>query len=73
MKDADLLEAVATITRELPGWWWTAGRCDLTCHASIGPDRVGPDAHLLADRQFDSGFDADLPNPSTVGTALLAI
>lgn len=60
--------ALALAERVLPGWWWTAGRCGLTCHASVGPDSkfIGePDLS-----KFDSGFHADVPNPSTPAIAL---
>ena len=57
-------ECIAIIHRDLPGWWWTVGLCNLTGHASIGPDYNGPDrARLLAAFPvdlFDAGFDADL-------------
>ena len=60
--------ALALAERVLPGWWWTTGRCGLTCHASVGPDSkfIGePDLS-----KFDSGFHADVPNPSTPAIAL---
>jgi hypothetical protein len=65
---ASLDAALALAERVLPGWWWTAGRCGLTCHASVGPDSkfIGePDLS-----KFDSGFHADVPNPSTPAIAL---
>lgn len=68
----DLSAAIQEFERALPGWWWTAGRCMLTRDASCGPDRQGPDAHLLRlkeARQFDEGFHADLAD-GTVADAL---
>lgn len=62
--------AVALAERVLPGWWWTAGRCGLTCHASVGPDRAFISEPDLS--RFDAGFHADIPNPSTPALALVA-
>lgn len=56
------------VQKVLPGWWWAAGKCGLTCHASVGPDRAfiaEPD--LL---KYDEGFHADVLNPSTPAIAL---
>lgn len=51
------------------GWYWTGGVCSVSCHASIGPDRAYiPQAMLNA---FDSGFHADVDQPSTLSEALL--
>jgi hypothetical protein len=66
-------EAKAKFTSELPVWWWTVGECDLTCHASCGPDRSGIDSELLQERVFDNGFHADLGKPSTPEQALLDV
>lgn len=52
--------AIALVERVLPGWFWTCGKCKLNAHATVGPDRDGPAAHLLADPKFDAGFDADM-------------
>jgi len=76
-----LFEAVEKFERELPGWWWTVGDCSVSADASCGPDRVGPDVHLLDFRLFDEGFDVDLRHrerPSntpraTPSDALLAV
>lgn len=64
----DAAEAFAA--RALPGWWWTTGRCGLTCHASVGPDRAFVAEPALS--KYDAGFHADLPNPSTPALALCA-
>lgn len=66
----DLASAITRIEKHLPGWWWSVGACSVSSHASIGPDRDGPDAHLLEIKQFDEGFHADLAQPSTCGQAL---
>ena len=62
--------ALALAERVLPGWWFTAGRCGLTCHASVGPDRAFIPEPTLS--LYDDGFHADLPNPSTPALALCA-
>ena len=67
---ADLANAIADFERALPGWWWSIGSCHVSRDASCGPDRVGPDAHLLSDRLFDEGFHADLRGDATVADAL---
>lgn len=66
----ELNNAIQRIEHWLPGWWWSVGSCSVSSHASIGPDRDGPDAHLLEIDQFDEGFHADLAQPSTCGQAL---
>lgn len=57
-------DAVALVGRVLPGWWVTCGMCDLSGHASIGPDYNGPHRERLLrewpQEQFHSGFDEDL-------------
>lgn len=68
-----LIEAIAILEKELPGWWWRIGNCSVSADASCGPDRAGPDAHLLEIRLFDDGFHADLRHPSDVATALLEV
>jgi len=60
--------ALALAGRVLPGWWWTAGKCGLTCHASVGPDRAFIAEPDLS--KYDAGFHADIPNPSTPAIAL---
>ncbi len=50
-------EAIAVFTKELPGWWWSVGRCHVSADASCGPDYVGPAAYL-------SSVPVDLPTPS---------
>lgn len=69
--DDDLIEAISTFRRKLPGWWFSLGDCSVSRDASCGPDRNGPDAHLLEDREFDDGFHADLDEAgSTMAEAL---
>lgn len=66
---ASLDASLALVEDKLPGWWHTSGKCGLTCHASIGPDRAFIAEPLLS--RFDGGFDADLPNPTTQAIAVL--
>lgn len=67
----DLVDALAKLRRELPGWWWRVGDCSVSADSTIGPDRAGPDARLLEIKLFDEGFDNDLRQPATVAEALL--
>lgn len=55
----DLAEVIASFERNLPGWWWSVCACSVSRDASCGPDRNGPDAHLLVDWRFDEGFHHD--------------
>lgn len=55
----DLAAAIKEFEAALPGWWFSLGACSVSRHASCGPDVKGVDAALLADRQFDEGFDCD--------------
>lgn len=66
-----LEEAIETLQRELPGWWWSVGNCHVSADATIGPDSRGPDAHLLSIKEFDEGIQGDLLHPATVAEALL--
>lgn len=80
-----LLDAIQRLERELPGWWWSVGACHVSSdasvgppprawtHAHIGPDMVGPSAHLLGYRKFAEdfdGFSCDLSQPATCAQAL---
>lgn len=60
--------AVSLTERVLPGWWWAAGRCGLTWHASVGPDRAFIAEPDLS--KYDAGFHVHIPNPSTPAIAL---
>lgn len=55
----ELAKAIAEFEEKLPGWWWSVGSCSVSRDASCGPDRNGPDAHLLTLREFDDGFHHD--------------
>ncbi len=67
---SDLAWAIIRLEKELPGWWWSAGACHVSADASIGPDRIGPDAKLLEHRAFDEGFHIDMQQPASCGEAL---
>ena len=62
----NLADARQFVRDVLPGFWVTSGLCDLTGHASIGPDYNGPDRERLMrewpddDRQCRNGWDEDL-------------
>ena len=69
-----LTAAIERLRRELPGWWFTVGECQVSCHATVAPMGDGVDAHLIENRytdvRFDCGFDCDLRQPSTLADAL---
>jgi len=68
-------QVTALFSKELPGWWWTVGDCNVSSHASCGVQRGGPDDGLLFVQSgiFDEGFHADLRKPSTPALALLNV
>jgi hypothetical protein len=68
-----LIAAIEEFQSALPGWWFTLGDCSISADASCGPDRNGPDAHLLSNRLFDEGFHADLPQPAKIADALRCV
>src|SRR3546814_15729763 len=58
----------------LPGWWFSVCECQVSCDASCAPTRESPDIALIEhDERFDLGFDADLPQPSTLAQALRSV
>lgn len=61
------IDAAMTLVGD--GCFWTVGRCDLTCHATVGPDRAHFDEAYLIKHQ---PHDVDIPNPSTPALALCA-
>ena len=68
---------IALVERVLPGWWWIAGICGLTGHASIGPDYNGPHRERLLREfpieKFDAGFDVDLAPGDGIHRACYAL
>lgn len=63
--------AIIEFKTALPGWWFSVCECQVSCDASCAPTTESPDVELIEqDRAFDSGFHADLPQPSTLAEAL---
>ena len=57
--------------QRLPGWWYSLGECQVSCDASCGPTVESEHIRLIPlDDRFNSGFHADLPQPSTLADAL---
>ena len=68
---AFLQEAIRLFKKHLPGWWYSVGECQVSCDASCGPTVESEHIHLIPlDDRFNSGFHADLPQPSTLADAL---
>lgn len=76
----DLEVAIAEFKAKLPGWWYSVCECQVSCDASCAPttesshiDLIQTDEKglvLRRDDPFDSGFHADLPQPSSLAEAL---
>lgn len=67
----DLEATIAAFKAEFPGWWYSLGECQVSCDASCAPTSETIDiARLARDERFDSGFHADLAQPSTLAAAL---
>lgn len=67
----NLEEAIIRFKRDLPGWWFRVGECQVSCDATCAPTRESPHIGLVRpNNQFDSGFDADLSQPSSLAEAL---
>ncbi|EJL23960.1 hypothetical protein PMI02_03880 [Novosphingobium sp. AP12] len=67
----DLEAAIARFKADLPGWWFSVGECQISCDASCAPtDESEHIALAVRGNQFDSGFDCDLAQPSTLALAL---
>lgn len=70
----DLGPAIAEFKAALPGWWYTLGECQVSCDASCAPTSLSADLDLIpADERFNSGFHADLAQPSTLADALRTV
>ncbi|PZQ55796.1 MAG: hypothetical protein DI555_07150 [Novosphingobium pentaromativorans] len=69
-----LEEAIARFKSDLPGWWFSVGECQVSCDASCAPTSETMDIGIVgipgSDDRFDSGFHADLEQPSTLAEAL---
>lgn len=69
-----LEEEIAAFKRQLPGWWFTVGECQVSADASCGPTRESEHISLIPlDRRFDDGFHADLPQPALMADALRSV
>lgn len=67
-------DAIAEFRLRLPGWWYSLGECQVSCDASCAPTRHSPDIELINfDQRFDSGFHADLIQPSTLAASLRTV
>lgn len=67
----DLEAAIARFKTELPGWWFMVCECQVSCDASCAPTTESPHIDLIAaNPAFDSGFHADLVQPSSLAAAL---
>lgn len=65
---------IAEFKRRLPGWWYSLGECQVSCDASCAPTALSPDLDLIpGDERFNSGFHADLRQPSTLAEALRTV
>lgn len=67
----DLEATIAAFKAEFPGWYYRVCECQVSCDATIAPTAESVDSSRIPrDRRFDGGFDADLPQPSTLAEAL---
>lgn len=66
-----LERAILDFKEALPGWWFSIAECQVSCDASCAPTVESPDIALaLFANPFDSGFHADLAQPSSMAEAL---
>lgn len=68
----ELEEMIMEFKTTLPGWWYSMGECEVSCHASCAPTVESPHIHFIreAGDPFDAGFHADLRQPSYLWEAL---
>jgi hypothetical protein len=68
----DLEATIAEFKSKLPGWWYSVCECQVSCDASCAPTVESPHIHYIENPRdpFDSGFHADLPQPSSLAAAL---
>ncbi len=65
---------IARFKKELPGWWYSLGECQVSCDASCAPTSESKDIELIPQNEnFNSGFHADVPQPSKLTSALLIV
>lgn len=67
-------KVIEKFREELPNWWYSLGECQVSCDASCAPTSLSPDIGLIPqDERFNSGFHADVPQPSKLSHALLIV
>jgi hypothetical protein len=67
----DIEAAIRDFKAALPGWWYSVCECQVSCDASCAPTTESPHVDLIdLEAAFDSGFHADLRQPSTLAEAL---
>jgi hypothetical protein len=70
----NLPAVIAMFKAALPGWWYSVCECQVSCDASCAPTTDSLDIALAeCGNDFDGGFHADLPQPSTLAQALLHV
>lgn len=70
----DLEAAIAHFKTVLPGWWFSVCECQVSCDASCAPTGEAPEYKWVGRTpEFNSGFHADLPQPSTLADALFDV
>lgn len=76
---SELEATIAEFKAKLPGWWYSVCECQVSCDASCAPTSESPHIDLIdtdfqgsgpSEDPFDSGFHADLRQPSTLAQAL---
>ena len=68
----DLEATIAEFKAKLPGWWYSVCECQVSCDASCAPTVESHDIKRIASGEacWDSGFHADLRQPSSLAEAL---
>lgn len=67
-------DAIAEFRKRLPNWWYSLGECQVSCDASCAPTSLSTDIERIPlDERFNSGFHADLRQPSTLAEALRTV
>lgn len=65
---------IARFREALPNWWYSLGECQVSCDASCAPTSHSSDMQYIPqDDRFNSGFHADVPQPSKLTDALLIV
>lgn len=72
---SDLEATIREFKEKLPGWWYSVCECQVSCDASCAPTVESPHINLIQDSgdPFDSGFHADLRQPSSLAEALRSV